>query len=154
MRVYFGENCTLPLHQQTLLRQVISAGLKFHPKYEKLDCEINLSLVSSEEIQNLNKHYRKLDTPTDVLSFPNTGAKPAPGFRGSKPTLSMGDIIICMEVAEAQAQEYGHSVERELAFLTVHGFLHLIGYDHMTPDDEAVMKETQQEILAWVGIER
>jgi len=154
MKIYFDENCTLPLHQQTMLRQVISAGLKFHPKYDKLDCEINLSLVPADEIQNLNKHYRKLDAPTDVLSFPNTGAKPAAGFGRNKPTLSMGDIIICTEVAEAQAREYGHSVERELAFLTLHGFLHLIGYDHMTPDDERAMTEAQQKILAWVGISR
>ena len=154
MRVYFGENCSLPLHQQTMLKQVISAGLKFHPKYEGLDCEINLSLVSPAEIQHLNKHYRKLDAPTDVLSFPNTGAKPVSGFRTSKPTLAMGDIIICMEVAQTQALEYGHSVERELAFLTAHGFLHLIGYDHMNPDEEAAMNEAQQQILAWVGIER
>ena len=152
MRVYFGENCTLPLHQQTMLKQVLSAGLKFHPKYAGLDCEINLSLVSPQEIQHLNKHYRKLDASTDVLSFPNTGAKPAPGFR--RPTLSMGDIIICTQIAEAQALEYGHSLERELAFLTAHGFLHLIGYDHNTPDEEAAMKEAQQKILSWVGIER
>jgi len=154
MRIYFGENCNLPLHQQTMLKQVLSAGLKFHPKYDKLNCEINLSFVSPKEIQNLNKHYRKLDAPTDVLSFPNTGAKPMPGVGKNKPTLALGDIIICTEIAQNQAGEYGHSFERELAFLTAHGFLHLIGYDHINPGEEAAMTEAQQKILEWVGIGR
>jgi len=137
-----------------MLKQVLSAGLKFHPKYRKFNCEINLSFVSSKEIQNLNKHYRKLDTPTDVLSFPNTGAKPMRSIGNSKPTLSLGDIIICTEIAQSQASEYGHSIERELAFLTAHGFLHLIGYDHIDPNEENAMNEAQQKILDWVGIER
>ena len=144
----------MPLYQQTMLKQVLSAGLKFHPKYRKFNCEINLSFVSSKEIQNLNKHYRKLDTPTDVLSFPNTGAKPMRSIGNSKPTLSLGDIIICTEITQSQANEYGHSIERELAFLTAHGFLHLIGYDHIDPSEENAMNEAQQKILNWVGIER
>lgn len=158
MRIYCsektGENCTLPPHLQTMLKQVIGAGLKFHPKYDKLNCEVNLSFVAPGEIQRLNKYYRKLDAPTDVLSFPNTGAKPVPGFRRNKPTLALGDIVICRAIAEAQAKEYGHSFEREMAFLTAHGFLHLIGYDHITPGDEEAMKEVQEKILTWVGIER
>lgn len=154
MRIYFGETCDLPLYQRTMLKQVLSAGLKFHPKYRKLNCEINLSFVSSKEIQNLNKHYRKLDTATDVLSFPNTGAKPMRGIGNSKPTLALGDIIICTEIAQRQASEYGHSFEREMAFLTAHGFLHLIGYDHIELSEEAAMNEAQQKILDWVGIKR
>jgi probable rRNA maturation factor len=69
----------------------------------------------------------------------------------SQPAINLGDIIICTDVAQAQAAEYGHSLERELAFLTAHGLLHLIGYDHNTPQAEAEMIAMQKEILAWVG---
>jgi len=155
MKIHFGECDTrpLPVPMQTLLKQVVSTGLKFHEEYVKLNCEVNLTLVSPAEIAKLNKTYRDKDGSTDVLSFPNAGAIPLAGNRGSKPTLNLGDIVICPCIAEAQAQEYGHSLERELAFLTAHGLLHLLGYDHNTPQEEKDMISAQKKILAWVGVE-
>ena len=154
MKIYFGERDApqLAIPQQTMLKQVVSTGLKFYAN--KLNYELSLTLVSPAEITALNKEYRNIDGPTDVLSFPNTGAVPVKGRRGTRPTLHIGDIVICHNVAEVQAQEYGHSYERELAFLTAHGLLHLIGYDHNTPEDEAEMIAAQKEILAWVGVQR
>ena len=155
MKIHFGERDTprLGIPMQTMLKQVVSAGLKFNG-FANLNCELSLTLVSPAEITALNKEYRNLDSPTDVLSFPNTGAIPVKGRRSARPTLHIGDIIICHSVAEVQAQEYGHSYEREMAFLTAHGLLHLIGYDHNIPKEEDEMLAAQKEILAWVGVPR
>jgi len=159
MKIYWGEREVppLPAHTQTLLKQVISSGLRFHPKYKNIHCEISISFVTPAEIAQLNKQYRNKDTPTDVLSFPNIGATPIPASRKSnrnRPALNLGDIVICTAVAKSQAQAYGHSLERELAFLTAHGFLHLIGYDHNTPQEEEAMITMQKELLDRVGIVR
>jgi len=161
MRVHWGERGVkpLPVPTKTLLKQVISYGLRLHQalEYKNVHCETNISFVTPAEIAELNKQYRNKDMPTDVLSFPNARATPIPATRKSnrnKPTLNLGDIVICTEVAERQAQAYGHSPERELAFLTAHGFLHLIGYDHNTPQEEAAMIAMQKKILDRVGIVR
>ncbi|MCL1786572.1 MAG: rRNA maturation RNase YbeY [Defluviitaleaceae bacterium] len=158
MKIFWNE-CDMAPPTQTLLKQVVSAGLKKHPVYHKTDCEVNISFVTPAEMADLNQAYRGKNTPTDVLSFPNDGAQAMPaGPTGrpkrhspSQPAINLGDIIICTDVAQAQAAEYGHSLERELAFLTAHGLLHLIGYDHHTPQAEAEMIAMQKEILAWVG---
>jgi len=161
MKIHWGERGVqpLPTHTQTLLKQVISSGLRLHqaPEYKNMNCEINISFVTPAEIADLNKLYRNSNAPTDVLSFPNARAAPIPAARKSrrsKPTLNLGDIVICTEVAKSQAQAYGHSPERELAFLTAHGFLHLIGYGHNTPQEEAAMIAMQKEILDRVGVVR
>jgi len=170
MRIYFSENEAILPYTKTLLRQVISAGIRACFPYknvhspagtctrlaytQKYNCEINLSFVSTDEIRQLNKQFRGIDKPTDVLSFPSPITEPQKPEKRKKPTLALGDIIICHPVAEAQAREYGHSLERELAFLTAHGFLHLIGYDHMTAKDEAEMIDMQKMILNRVGIAR
>jgi probable rRNA maturation factor len=159
MKIHFNEHSAQAPYKfaQTLLKQVISAGLRLHPTYKRINCEVNISFVTLEESWRLNKQYRNKDAPTDVLSFPNANAIPVPAprrtFRG-KPAFSLGDIVICARVSENQAVEYGHSVERELAFLTAHGFLHLIGYDHNTPEEEKNMLDMQKKILTGVGIER
>lgn len=110
----------------------------------KIESEISLSLVSNDEMQELNKRYREKDAPTDVLSFP---ALETPGEISS-----MGDIVISTETAAHQAAEAAHSLERELAFLTIHGVLHLLGLDHeVSQEDAAVMDEIQAEILDDLG---
>jgi len=159
MKIHWGQHGVepLPVSFLTLLKQVISSGLRLHRRYKNIDCEFDITFVTAAEMGRLNKLYRSKDTPTDVLSFPNADAVPIPAPRKtsrSKQVLSLGDIVICLEVAESQAREYAHSLERELAFLTAHGFLHLIGYDHNTPEDEKAMIQTQKEILARVGIGR
>jgi len=108
----------------------------------KLKYEVSISLVSDEEMRELNKKYREKDSPTDVLSFPTVGTPPPKGI------FPMGDIVISTETAERQATENAHSLERELTFLTIHGILHLLGLDHETsPNDEIVMNDIQDEIL-------
>jgi len=145
MKLHIGERgvAPLPIPTQTLLKQVVSSALRLHQKYRVINCEINLTFVTETEVTELNKQYRNKDTSTDVLSFPSTG---------TIPTQNLGDIVICLQVAENQALEYGHSLERELAFLTAHGFLHLIGYDHMTIEEEETMLAMQKQILSRVGV--
>lgn len=105
------------------------------------DTEFSLTFVNNEEIHKLNKEYRKKDYATDVLSFPfeNEFNLPINNI--------MGDVIISLQKAQAQAEEYGHSFNRELGFLIIHGILHLIGYDHETKEDEVEMFSLQKKLL-------
>jgi probable rRNA maturation factor len=119
--------------------------------------EVALSFVTDEEIKQLNKQYRNLDQPTDVLSF----AMQEPGLDELEviydqiPVIEpLGDIIISIPRAIAQSEEYGHSMEREIGFLFVHGFLHLIGYDHEDETAEAEMFAKQELILELAGLTR
>ena len=112
--------------------------------------DVCVLITDAEEIQSLNRNYRKIDRVTDVLTFP---AWEGEAILCPKDEY-LGDIAICYERAEEQAEEYGHSLERELAFLAVHGALHLLGYDHMTPEDEKRMLGKQEEILTGLGLTR
>lgn len=107
-------------------------------------------ITDAEEIRSLNRNYRKIDRVTDVLTFP---AWEGEAILCPKDEY-LGDIAICYERAQEQAEEYGHSLERELAFLAVHGALHLLGYDHMTTEDEKKMFSKQEEILRGMGLPR
>jgi len=110
----------------------------------------NVIIVDSEKIQEINKTYRGIDKVTDVISFALEDSEDImyEDFR------LLGDIYICIDKIYSQAEEYGHSVLRELSFLTIHGFLHLLGYDHMNLDDEKLMFKRQDEILEGYGITR
>jgi probable rRNA maturation factor len=119
--------------------------------------EVALSFVTDEEIHQLNREYRNIDRPTDVLSF----AMQELGedeleiiYEEAVEIEPLGDIIISIPRAIAQSQEYGHSVEREIGFLFVHGFLHLIGYDHENEADETEMFAKQEQILELAGLTR
>ena len=124
------------------------------------DAEISVTIVDEEEIKNLNREYRDKDSVTDVLSFPMVEISEDGemifdecDFDGENVVL--GDIVICAKRAEQQAEEFGHSVEREFAFLTVHSMLHLLGYDHEHSEDmEQEMFKRQKEILDKMGITR
>jgi probable rRNA maturation factor len=116
--------------------------------------EVSVLVTTADEIHRLNREYRRIDAPTDVLSFADDGD--APGFV-NPPGMPkyLGDIAISWQHVEQQAREYGHSERRELAFLTVHGLLHLLGYDHERgPDDDAVMQSHQEEIMALLQLPR
>lgn len=102
--------------------------------------EISITFVTNKKIQKINKEFRNIDKPTDVLSFPFDNS-----FK--LPVQMLGDIVISTEKAEFQAQEYGHSLNREIAFLLVHGILHLLGYDHETIEEEKEMFGLQKELL-------
>lgn len=125
--------------------------LEFALKYQNLtNVDFNVILVSEDKIHEINKKYRGIDRPTDVISFALEDNKDIEydNYR------LLGDIYICDKKVLDQAKEYGHSVKRELSFLAVHGLLHLLGYDHMKPEDEKVMFGLQEEILDKYGIKR
>ena len=105
--------------------------------------EISISFVGPDEIKELNNNHRGIDEVTDVLSFPFTD----PAQWDTDLPLALGDIVICTDIAQEQAQLYGHSLKRELGFLFIHGILHLAGYDHIKFEDEEGMREAQREIL-------
>lgn len=126
--------------------------------------EMSLSIVSPQEIRDINKRFRGVDSVTDVLSFPtidnpNRSTLDVASFspdaiNARTGKLNIGDVIICLDRAKEQAEEYGHSLKRELCFLSLHGLLHLLGYDHVEPQDEAQMNALQEEILQQMGITR
>lgn len=120
------------------------------------NAELSVNFVDEKTIQSLNLEYRGLDEPTDVISFALqevTEGELAIQADEQMP-LILGDIIISIEQAKDQAIAYNHSLERELGFLTVHGFLHLIGYDHLTKADEEIMFNKQNQLLQAFGLER
>lgn len=109
------------------------------------DIELSLILVDINEIHNINKEYRGIDRPTDVISF---------CLEDEEDDKYLGDIFVCIEKVYEQSKEYNHSNEREFAFLVVHGILHLLGYDHMNKEDEEKMFTKQEELLKKLGYER
>jgi probable rRNA maturation factor len=117
--------------------------------------EVSVTFVNNERIWEINREYRDKDAPTDVISFAmeELGEGEIEMIGADIPRV-LGDIIISIEKASEQAKEYGHSFLRELGFLTVHGFLHLLGYDHMTEDEEKEMFTLQKEILDEYGLTR
>lgn len=110
---------------------------------------IDVTIVNNKEIHVINRDYRKVDRPTDVISFAFLDDENEGKLIGNAP-ISLGQIIISYEKAEQQAKDYGHSMNREMSFLFVHGLLHLLGYDHMVIEDEKVMFGLQDEILGGI----
>ncbi|MBN2300525.1 MAG: rRNA maturation RNase YbeY [Acholeplasmataceae bacterium] len=133
------------LHNQTKENITeIKALIKsiFNPIKQSKNMQI--IFVDQKYIQQMNQTYRHIDKPTDVLSFIND----------DQDDDSLGDIFISIEQAKIQASDYGHSIEREIGFLAVHGYLHLLGYDHHTPEEEKLMIEEQERILKNAKLER
>jgi probable rRNA maturation factor len=117
-----------------------------------VNSELTVALVSAAEIRELNRNYRHIDAETDVLSFGMEEGQALPRPAGSARYL--GDIAISVERARSQAVEYGHSVEREFAFLTVHGVLHLLGHDHHQPEEQRRMRAAEDETLHFLHLPR
>jgi probable rRNA maturation factor len=135
-----------------LVRRAIEATLDYE-QYANA-CEVSVTFTDNEQIHELNKKFRQVDRPTDVLSFPlfdydgTSEEPPVDELVGM-----LGDIVLSLEQAEHQAEEFGHSFEREVAFLCVHSMLHLLGYDHETgEEDEADMRRRQSEIMDLMGL--
>lgn len=147
---------TLPLKR--LIKQAAEATLSY--MRFRTDVEISVLLTDNAEIRTLNALHRNIDRATDVLSFPmfvyDEEGQIVEEYADYNQTgeLCLGDIVISMERAAQQAEEYGHSFEREVGFLTVHSMLHLLGYDHETPEDEEEMFGYQREILDEMGLTR
>ena len=162
--IYYEEegSICLPFDPEPTARTVIEEALEYEGcPYET---EVNLLLTTDEEIHAMNREFRQIDAPTDVLSFPMLEYE-APGdfsgfedqeasFHPESGELLLGDIVISKDKVLKQAEEYGHSPKREFAFLIAHSMLHLFGYDHMEEDECLVMEQKQREILERVGILR
>ncbi|SFD67784.1 probable rRNA maturation factor [Bacillus sp. OV194] len=119
------------------------------------ETELSVTFVTNERIHEINKQYRNKDTPTDVISFAmEEMGEGELEITGDDLPRILGDIIISAEIAKNQAEEYGHSFLRELGFLSVHGFLHLLGYDHLNEQEEKKMFSRQDEILNEYGLTR
>lgn len=139
------DKLTLSENQENLLEAVLECGLKHHQRSE---AEVSLALIDNDQIQELNSTYRQIDNPTDVLSFAFDEADTdfVLPDQEEMPDL-LGDIYISVERAAEQSVEYGHSLERELCYLAVHGLLHLLGYDHMDEEEKAIMRAAEEEIM-------
>lgn len=153
----------LGINYKEIADKVIEAALD----YEKCpyECEVNVILTDNPGIHEINKESREIDRPTDVLSFPMAEYEVPSDFERLEEEqpecfhpetgeLMLGDIIISLDKVKEQAESYGHSMEREYAFLLAHSMLHLMGYDHMEKDEETVMFQKQEEILAGLNITR
>ena len=152
MRINFSDDqdeVRVPEEAVKLLKQGLQAVAKLHKLSAKT--EVSVSLVNDEVIHVLNKDYRGIDRPTDVLSFALDEAE-EPVEIGGPETHLLGDIIISAETAVRQGEEYGHGLNRELVYLGVHSLLHLLGYDHMNQDDKAVMREEEEKALQMIHL--
>ena len=141
----------------TALRNTVKKAIVAALDYQEIDfpVEISLSFVDNEKIHELNKEYRGKDAPTDVLSFPMFENGEIEYDDESDEPCAIGDIVISLEKAVDQAEEYGHSLEREAAFLAVHSVLHLLGFDHeVSEEDDEYMKESAEDILSSIGLRR
>ena len=141
-----------PMGYRTLIRRAVKTALKS----EDFDrpAEVSVTIVDNEAIHAINLEHRGIDRPTDVLSFPlgEDGVYDINPASGAK---MLGDIVISVEHAKAQAEEYGHTFQREMAFLTVHSMLHLLGYDHVNGGIEAeTMREKEEAVLLQMGLTR
>lgn len=142
----------IPTGIRMLIRRCCNAVLVME-KFEG-NAEVDVSIVSDEQIHAINLEHRKMDMPTDVLSFPlgENGEYDVDPATGAK---LLGDIVISIEHAEKQAQDYGHSLQREIGYLTVHSMLHLLGYDHIHGGLEAVkMREKEEAVMQSIGLPR
>ena len=138
----------LTMSHRALIRRAVKAVLE----YESFgfDAEVSVSVVTASEIHALNKVYRDTDRPTDVLSFPLCEGGE---FEDDNGVVTLGDVVLCTEILQKQADTFGHSFERELAYLTIHSVLHLLGYDHEAGgEEERIMTNKQDEIIQILGL--
>ena len=140
----------IPSGTRFLVRKACTAVLKV--ENFSFDAEINVTFVDKKEINEINLEFRNIDAPTDVLSFPlgENGVYDINPENGAK---MLGDVLICAEIAVNQADMYGHGLEREIAYLTVHSVLHLLGYDHVNGGlEKAIMREKEELVLELLGL--
>lgn len=150
MYIYFEEG-------QQVTEEILNtmeAAAKYCLELEGIDeerTEISVTFVEAEEIRELNRDYRENDKVTDVLSFPQfDDLNDIPDFG----EICLGDVVICKDRAEEQAEEFGHSFEREIIYLFTHSILHLLGYDHMEEEEKKEMRAREEEVMTHLGIER
>lgn len=150
VRITYENKVTEKNEYENIIESVCKEGAHIYGLDE--DAELSVVLCDNTYIHELNKTYRNIDRPTDVLSFAlNEGEEE--GYDGPDTKL-LGDIVISLNKTREQADEYGHSFERELAYLTVHGMLHILGYDHMTDEDKTEMRKEEEFVLHRLGFVR
>ena len=150
VRITYENKATEKKEYENIIESVCQEGAYIYGLDE--DVELSVVLCDNTYIHELNKTYRNIDRPTDVLSFAlNEGEEE--GYDGPDTKL-LGDIVISLNKTREQADEYGHSFERELAYLTVHGMLHILGYDHMTDEDKTEMRKEEEFVLHRLGFVR
>ena len=156
IEVYYEE--IEKIDEESLIRNVVETVLK--EEGVKKEVEVYITLTHNDNIRKINAEHRNIDKPTDVLSFPMFEREEIPMLKkessseeGQVETM-LGDIIVSVEKVREQAEEYGHSFKRELAYLVTHGMLHLLGYDHMIEQEKVVMRKREEEILAILDIQR
>jgi probable rRNA maturation factor len=154
-RFYFADK-QKTVNADSELKKLISRCCDKTLETEEFGCpaEISVTFMDNEGIRALNREERGIDKETDVLSFPLIDDEEETSDVLPDGVAPLGDIVLSLEKAAAQAQEYGHSFEREVAFLTVHSMLHLLGYDHMESEDDTEMFAKQEQILSALGITR
>ena len=148
MTIYYNYEAERKLHipWMDIISDTVNGTLEYM-KYRK-EAEVSVTVVDEQEIKALNNEFRGINKVTDVLSFPIGDKNPETG------ETVLGDIVLCAEKIISQAQEYGHTRKRELAFLTCHSMLHLLGYDHMEDEERQEMEELQRRILDKIGYTR
>ena len=167
VNIEYETDIELKLDYEDIINKVVEAAADYENcPYE---AEVNVVLTDNDSIHVINKETRNVDAPTDVLSFPmieyNVPAdfdsleeemelNPGDYFNPDSGELMLGDIVISVEKVMEQAEKYGHSQERELAFLVAHSMMHLFGYDHMETDEAKVMEAKQEDVLRTLGISR
>ena len=165
MSAYFEieHDIIVPDRYKEIVQEIIESSLEYIKcPYE---CEINIIFTDNDGIKEINKEYRNIDSPTDVLSFPlidyeypadfsKVENSPEDYFNQDSGELMLGDIILNVDRIERQAVEFNHSKYREIAFLTAHSMLHLAGYDHIDENERIIMEQKQEEILNMKGYTR
>ena len=150
MTIYFEEGQDVADEMRTTMEKAAARCLELEGLSDER-VEISVTFVESEEIRSLNREYRDNDKVTDVLSFPQfDDLNEIPDFG----EICLGDVVICKERAEEQAEEFGHSFEREIIYLFTHSILHLLGYDHMEDDEKKEMRQREEEVMEYLGIGR
>lgn len=155
LRIYYSNEQSV-FSADEMLERLVHRAIRGALEHEGVDydCSVSVTFVDNEGIRALNNEYRGKDSVTDVLSFPMY-AFTEDDMPNTDFSVELGDIVLSLERASSQAEEFGHSYNREVAFLTVHSVLHLLGYDHETSDeDEAEMRQHQREIMEKLDILR
>ena len=158
MELLINEPDTLAQEMIETMGQAAEICLR-HEGIDPEGVEISLSFVTAEEIHELYRQYRGVDSVTDVLSFPlledlNELYDTEEGSSEEDEPVALGDVVICLERAEEQAEEFGHSREREIVYLFTHSVLHLLGYDHMEEEEKQEMRSREEEVMTELGLSR
>lgn len=138
-------------NQEEIIERIVYNTLEKENKNKK--AEVSITIVTNEEIKDLNNTYRNINKITDVLSFPMINYEIGEHIP-TQGNYMLGDIVFSLDMAQLQCIQYGHSIEREIGFFIAHSMLHLLGYDHKTKQDEEIMLQKQEEILQSIGLYR